>query len=161
MHIHFVIVGMLFFWPVVGWTRAVAPEPWARLLYVAVALPFHAIVGLALVSSRTPLWRAHSLADQQAGGGVMMLGGDLITLAIIAIVFLAVDHRRRARRGEVRRAARRRRLSHRGVIERGQRRRGLSQSGLNRARPSVAGACVRRGLSRAGPASGGPASGGA
>jgi cytochrome c oxidase assembly factor CtaG len=28
------------------------------------------------------------LADQQAGGGVMMLGGDLITLIILVVVFV-------------------------------------------------------------------------
>jgi cytochrome c oxidase assembly factor CtaG len=72
----------------------------ARLLYVAVALPFHAIVGLALITSRVPLWRAYTLADQQAGGGVMMLGGDLITLGIVAVVFwqwMSADERAAAR----------------------------------------------------------------
>jgi len=88
VHIHFVVTGMLFIWPVVG----IDPSRWrlpygARMLYVLTALPFHSIVGLALASSRAPLYAAHTLADQQAGGGVMMLGGDLITLVIFAIVF--------------------------------------------------------------------------
>lgn len=89
VHVHFVVTGVLFFWPVVG----LDPGRWrlpygARMLYVLLALPFHAIVGLALTSSRTPMWAAHTLADQQVGGGVMMLGGDLITLAIFAVVFV-------------------------------------------------------------------------
>jgi putative membrane protein len=88
VHVHLVLVGVLFIWPVVG----LDPVRWrlpfgARLLYVVVALPFHSIVGLALISSRTPMWSAHTLADQQAGGGVMLLGGDLITLAVVVIVF--------------------------------------------------------------------------
>jgi len=88
VHVHFVIVGVLFIWPVVG----LDPTRWrlpygARLLYVLTALPFHSLIGLALISSRTPMWAAHSLADQQAGGGVMMLGGDLVTLVIFVIVF--------------------------------------------------------------------------
>jgi putative copper resistance protein D len=89
VHVHFVVVGCLFFWPVVG----LDPVRWrlphgARLLFVLVALPFHSIVGLALTTSNTPLWPAwHTLADQQAGGGVMMLGGDLITLFVFGIVF--------------------------------------------------------------------------
>jgi cytochrome c oxidase assembly factor CtaG len=58
------------------------------LLYVLVALPFHSIVGLALTTSRTQLWAAHTVADQQAGGGVMLLGGDLITLVIFVVVFM-------------------------------------------------------------------------
>jgi putative copper resistance protein D len=101
VHIHFVLAGVLFFWPVVG----IDPGRWrlghaARLLYVLVALPFHAIVGLALISTRAPLWSAHTLADQQAGGGAMLLGGDLVTLAVIAIVFrqwVAADQRLAAR----------------------------------------------------------------
>ena len=89
VHVHFVVVGALFFWPVVG----LDPGRWrlphgARLLFVLVALPFHSIVGLALTTSTTPLWPGwHTLADQQAGGGVMMLGGDLITLFVFGIVF--------------------------------------------------------------------------
>jgi putative membrane protein len=88
VHVHFVIVGMLFIWPVVG----LDPHRWrlpygARLLYVLVALPFHSIIGLALTTSTTQMWAAHTVADQQAGGGVMLLGGDLITLAIFVIVF--------------------------------------------------------------------------
>ena len=101
LHVHFVVVGMLFFWPVVG----LDPGRWhlhhgARLLYVLVALPFHAIVGLALISSHAPLWHEYSLANQQAGGGAMMLGGDLITLAIVGIVlrqWIAADERLAAR----------------------------------------------------------------
>jgi len=89
VHVHFVVVGCLFFWPVVG----LDPGRWrlphgARLLFVLVALPFHSIVGLALTTSSTPLWPGwHTVADQQAGGGVMMLGGDLITLFVFGIVF--------------------------------------------------------------------------
>ncbi len=88
VHVHFVIVGMLFIWPVVG----IDPVRWrlpygARLLYVLTALPFHSLIGLALISSRTPMWTAHSLTDQHVGRGVMMLGGDLITLVIFVIVF--------------------------------------------------------------------------
>ena len=88
VHVHFVIAGMLFIWPVVG----LDPHRWrlpygARLLYVLVALPFHSIIGLALTTSTAQLWVAHTVADQQAGGGVLLLGGDLITLVIFVIVF--------------------------------------------------------------------------
>jgi putative copper resistance protein D len=88
VHVEFVLVGVLFIWPVIG----LDPMRWqlphgARMLYVLTALPFHSIVGLALISSTAPTWAAHTLADQQAGGGVMMLGGDLITLVMFVIVF--------------------------------------------------------------------------
>ncbi|HWW54906.1 MAG TPA: cytochrome c oxidase assembly protein [Acidimicrobiales bacterium] len=89
VHLQFVLVGVVFIWPVVG----LDPMRWrlphgARLLYVLTALPFHSIVGLALVSSTAPTWAAHTLADQQAGGGVMMLGGDLVTLVMFVVVFM-------------------------------------------------------------------------
>jgi len=93
VHVHFVVVGLLFFWPVVG----IDPARWrlphgARLLYVLLALPFHAIVGLALVTASTPLWTAHTVSDQQTGGGVMMLFGDLLTLMVFGIVFVQWMH---------------------------------------------------------------------
>jgi putative membrane protein len=89
VHVHFVVVGMLFIWPVVG----LDPHRWrlphgARLLYVLLALPFHSIVGLALSTSGSRLWAAHTVADQQAGGGVMLLGGDLITLVLFVVIFV-------------------------------------------------------------------------
>jgi putative membrane protein len=101
VHVNFVITGMLFIWPVVG----LDPHHWrlpygARLLYVLVALPFHSIIGLALTTSDRQLWAAHTVADQQAGGGVMLLGGDLITLAIFVVVFFqwaAAEQRAAAR----------------------------------------------------------------
>jgi putative copper resistance protein D len=103
VHVHLVVVGMLFVWPIVG----LDPVRWrlphgARMLYVLTALPFHSIIGLALASSGAALWRAHTLADQQAGGGVMMLGGDLVTVAIFVIVFyqwVAAEERLAARAG--------------------------------------------------------------
>jgi putative membrane protein len=103
VHVHLIVVGMLFVWPVVG----LDPVRWrlphgARLLYVLTALPFHSIIGLVLTASRTPLWSAHALSDQQAGGGVMMLGGDLVTVVIFAVVFFqwaAAEERVAARAG--------------------------------------------------------------
>ncbi len=104
VHAQFVLVGILFIWPVVG----LDPMRWrlphgARLLYVLTALPFHSIVGLALVSATTPTWAAHTLADQQAGGGVMMLGGDLVSLVMFVVVFMQWSQveQRAARRADV------------------------------------------------------------
>jgi len=88
VHLHLVIVGVLFVWPIVG----LDPVRWrlphgARMLYVLTALPFHSIIGLVLTSSSAPLWAAHTLTDQQTGGGIMMLGGDLVTVVIFIVVF--------------------------------------------------------------------------
>ncbi len=87
VHTHFLIVGMLFFWPVVG----LDPTVWRlnhglRLLYVFVALPFHAFLGIALLSGTAPLFAAHTLSDQHAGAGILWAVGDLLSLATVAVV---------------------------------------------------------------------------
>jgi len=101
VHVHFLVVGMLFFWPVVG----LDPSVWRmhhgfRLLYVFVALPFHAFVGIALLSGQEPLFAAHTLGDQRAGAGIMWAVGDLLGLAAVAIVlaqWMAHEKRESAR----------------------------------------------------------------
>jgi len=87
VHTHFLVVGMLFFWPVVG----LDPTAWRlnhglRLLYVFVALPFHAFLGIALLSGTEPLFSAHTLSDQHAGAGILWAVGDLLSLATVAVV---------------------------------------------------------------------------
>lgn len=102
VHLHFLFVGLLFFWPVVGLDlvrRARLPHG-ARLLYVFVAVPFHAFLGIALLSGRTPLFAEHTLADQRAGGGILWAVGDLLTLVVGGIVlaqWMAYEEREAAR----------------------------------------------------------------
>jgi putative membrane protein len=101
VHVHFLFVGMLFFWPVVG----LDPTVWrlnhgVRLLYVFVALPFHAFLGVALLSGNEPLFAAHTLSDQHAGAGILWAVGDLLSLATVAVVLTqwkAHDDRESAR----------------------------------------------------------------
>jgi putative copper resistance protein D len=88
VHMHFLLVGLIFFWPVVGvdlMRRARMPHG-ARLLYVMVAVPFHAFLGIAILSATTPLFSGHTLADQRAGGGILWAVGDLLTLVVAGIV---------------------------------------------------------------------------
>jgi len=101
MHVHFLVVGMLFFWPIVG----LDPSVWRlhhgfRLLYVFVALPFHAFLGIALLSAQEPLFAGHTLSDQRTGAGILWAVGDLLGLAAAVIVFaqwMAHDKRESAR----------------------------------------------------------------
>jgi putative copper resistance protein D len=101
VHLHFVVAGLLFFWPVVG----VDPSRWrlpygARLLFLMLTVPVHAFLGIALLSGTTPLYRAHSLADQHAGAGIMWAAGELLTLAAAAVVltqWMGADRREAAR----------------------------------------------------------------
>ena len=56
VHVHFLVVGCLFLWPLVG--VDVTPHPLshgARLLVVLVAVPFHAFFGVAPLSTTAPL----------------------------------------------------------------------------------------------------------
>jgi putative membrane protein len=101
IHLHFVVAGVLFFWPVVG----IDPSRWrlpygGRLLYVLLTIPVHAFLGIALLTGTTPLYRAHSLADQHAGGGIMWAAGELVTLATAAVIlaqWVRADQREAAR----------------------------------------------------------------
>jgi putative copper resistance protein D len=102
VHVHFLVVGCLFVWPLVGLdpVRRRLPHG-ARLLAVLLAVPVHAFLGLALLSAQEPLgdgpW---SMADQRAGVAVLWGVGELLALAAAAVVFVqwaAADERAAAR----------------------------------------------------------------
>jgi putative copper resistance protein D len=97
LHVHFVVVGCLFLWPVLGLDplprRITHP---LRLVLVFVTLPFHAFLGIAIMSSgllaagyysavaRT--WGGTPLQDQHLGGGLLWASGDLVTLLLLGTV---------------------------------------------------------------------------
>lgn len=113
VHLHFLAAGVLFFWPAVGLDPARRRlSPPARLLYVLVALPFHAFLGLAVRSSEArPLGgevygavegvtRADLLADQRLGAGLLWAVGDLLGLAAAAVIvvqWIRAEERRQRR----------------------------------------------------------------
>jgi putative copper resistance protein D len=79
VHLHFVAVGCLFYWPVLGvdpQRRRISPP--LRMLLAFVVLAFHAFLGVALLSSTD--------AQRRAGGGLMWAGGDLLGLVVLGIV---------------------------------------------------------------------------
>jgi putative membrane protein len=98
VHLHFIVAGFLFFAPVV----AIDPHPHrlphgARLLYVALTLPAHAFLALALLSASTPLavdWYLEAtgrsfdaiMQDQKYGSAVMWVTGDLIAIFTVGVV---------------------------------------------------------------------------
>jgi putative copper resistance protein D len=98
LHVHFVLAGCLFFWPLLG----VDPIPgrlphWGRLVLLLVTLPVHAWLGIALMSSSTLIagsyyrelgrtWGPSLLADQHLGGGILWSTGDLVTLLYVAVL---------------------------------------------------------------------------
>ncbi len=107
VHLHFVVVGCLFAEAVIGldpgWrsSRQVAggadlSHP-ARLLLVLLLVPFHAVLGLALLSTDQAIaadwylglgrtWGASPLSDQRTGAALMWGVGDLVGVVLAGIV---------------------------------------------------------------------------
>lgn len=89
VHVHLVLAGSLFAWPLVGSDPVPSrPGHGARLLLVLASVPFHAFVGVALLGASSPLFDAYpSLADQRRAAGILWGSGELFTLAVAAVVF--------------------------------------------------------------------------
>jgi len=99
LHLHFVVVGSLFFWPILG----IDPVPGRvshpfRMLLMFATMPFHAFLGIAVMSvsadGRGLLAPAHYLAvvgradavfQQQVGGGLLWASGDIVGLLFILV----------------------------------------------------------------------------
>ncbi|CAA9308385.1 MAG: Cytochrome c oxidase caa3-type assembly factor CtaG_BS (unrelated to Cox11-CtaG family) [uncultured Frankineae bacterium] len=102
LHVHFLLVGSLFFWPLLG----IDPVPGRsghpfRMLLVAATLPFHAFLGVAIMSVEPdgrgllaadhylPLHGlAQSVYQQQLGGGLLWASGDLVGLLFLAVLLV-------------------------------------------------------------------------
>lgn len=114
LHLHFLLVGCLFLWPLVG----LDPVPGRvahgfRVLLVLVALPFHAFLGVAIMSRDSLIAADHYqalhrasdaalLADQRLGGGMLWAMGDVIGFVLLVALFaqwMRADERA-ARRGD-------------------------------------------------------------
>lgn len=89
VHVHLVTTGSLFLAGLVGADPSPRPLPHgARLLSALTAVPFHAFLGLALLSADAPLApEAYpSLSDQRTAAGLLWGMGELFTLAVAAVV---------------------------------------------------------------------------
>jgi putative membrane protein len=96
-HATFLLAGLLFWWPVVAADpgRWRLPHP-VRLFYLFLAMPQNSFLGVALMSAPAVLyphylsnlrtWGPTALADQNLGGVVMWVVGDLVFLAAMAAV---------------------------------------------------------------------------
>ena len=100
VHLHFLAVGLLFWWPLVG----LDPSRWrlphiARLLFVFMMVPFHAFLGVAIMNSGRVLaptlesfqrsWGPTPLADQQVGGAILWGAGDLIAISAVLGILIS------------------------------------------------------------------------
>jgi putative copper resistance protein D len=102
LHLHFLLVGCLFFWPIIG----IDPVPGRasypfRMLLLAATLPFHAFLGIAVMSvgddgkgliaadHYLPLHGLQgSVFQQQVGGGALWASGDLVGLLFLGVVLV-------------------------------------------------------------------------
>lgn len=100
LHLHFLVVGALFFWPLLG----IDPVPGRgahpfRLLLVGTTLPFHAFLGVSIMSvqpdGRGLLAPDHYLAlhelgeavsQQELGGALLWASGDIIGLLFLGVL---------------------------------------------------------------------------
>ena len=99
-HALYVSAALLFWWPVVGLDPGSRRLGWpVRIVYVALTMPLQAFIGLALYSTDRVLydhystlqrtWGPTPLEDQQLAGVVMWVGGELLTVAVLAAVIVA------------------------------------------------------------------------
>jgi putative membrane protein len=108
LHTHFLVVGLLFCWPLVGADAAMfrVPHPF-RLLLVLLALPFHAFVAVALLGGPDVLARAGAsrvqalgidpVSDVRTGAGLLWALGDFLAVvlaAAIAVSWMRTTERR-------------------------------------------------------------------
>lgn len=99
MMVHFLVVGLLFFWPIMG----VDPGPHRpgyvmRILELFMGMPFHAFFGIALMMASQPMVRTFdhpaaslnidALGDQHAAGGIAWAFSEVPSvMVLIALVF--------------------------------------------------------------------------
>ncbi|HEU4425881.1 MAG TPA: cytochrome c oxidase assembly protein [Pilimelia sp.] len=99
VHLHFIITGCLFFWPLLGLDPLPGRWPYpARALLMLLSTPFHAVLGLTIMQSETPLagdWYASlglpwldPAADQQVAGGILWAAGELVSVTMLAVLVL-------------------------------------------------------------------------
>jgi putative membrane protein len=108
-HVALLVTAALFWIPVVGVDPTSARlSPPARILYLFVAMPAMAFLGLALFSASHVLYPTYArvegvsraLADQRAAGAIMWAGG--MVLIVIALTLVALDWMRAEEREALR-----------------------------------------------------------
>src|SRR2546421_12666214 len=98
-HLHFVVVGCLFFWPLLSVDPLPGRWPYpGRALLMLLSTPFHAVLGLTIMQSRELIagdwypalhlsW-ADPYADQVLGGGILWAGGEVVSVTMLAVLVI-------------------------------------------------------------------------
>lgn len=103
MHLHLVLVGALFFWPLVGPDPVPGRVPYVfRLLLLGLTLPFHAFLGVTIMRQERIIghdwyamlregpmasWLPSMAEDQYLAGGILWGSGDLVGLTVFGVLF--------------------------------------------------------------------------
>jgi len=94
MHVHFLLAGCIFFWPIIGVDPVPGRLPYPmRLILVVVSLPAHAFLGISIMMQKTLIagsyyealgrpWGVSLHEDQVTGGGILWAAGDLVGLLV-------------------------------------------------------------------------------
>jgi putative membrane protein len=113
MMVHFLLVGLLFFWPIMG----VDPGPHRpgyvmRMLELFAGMPFHAFFGIAVMMASEPMLTTFkhppaslgidALGDQTAAGGIAWAFSEIPSvIVLVALLFQwYTSEQRQARRGD-------------------------------------------------------------
>jgi cytochrome c oxidase assembly factor CtaG len=98
-HIHFIVTGCLFFWPLLGLDPL--PNRWpypGRALLMVLSVPFHTVLGLTIMQDKTLLagdyypglhlaW-SNPWSDQVTAGGILWAGGELVSVTMLGILII-------------------------------------------------------------------------
>ena len=99
VHVHFIVTGCLFFWPLLGLDPL--PNRWpypARALLMVLSVPFHTVLGLTIMQSKTLVggdwypnlhlaW-SNPWNDQVIAGGILWAGGEIVSVTMLGILIL-------------------------------------------------------------------------
>jgi putative membrane protein len=97
VHLHFIVTGCLFFWPLLGLDPL--PNRWpypGRALLMVLSVPFHTVLGLTIMQSKELLggdWYPNlgltwvdPHADQVTAGGILWAGGEIVSVTMLGIL---------------------------------------------------------------------------
>ncbi|MFF6958470.1 cytochrome c oxidase assembly protein [Streptomyces sp. NPDC008317] len=113
MMVHFLLVGLLFFWPIMG----VDPGPHRpgyvmRMLELFAGMPFHAFFGIAVMMASEPMLTTFehppaslgidALGDQTAAGGIAWAFSEIPSVVVLVALLFQwyTSEQRQARRGD-------------------------------------------------------------
>jgi cytochrome c oxidase assembly factor CtaG len=98
-HVHFLALGCLWFWSLVGADPMPRSSHPMRLVAVFLSLPFHAFLGVLLMGMNEILasgwyaqhprsWGPTFVEDQNMAGGILWITGDLLGVMVLGVLFI-------------------------------------------------------------------------